>query len=78
MFNKKNKRYFAVSVSDYKKLVDLCKKLKIRKHSIMDDYLADTKTGKPVAWFIFLTCSDKKYKIIQKEFNLGGSTLEVH
>jgi len=78
MFKKNNRRYFAVKVTDYKKLVDLCKKLKIKKHSLMDDYLSDVKTGEPVAWFITLTCSDKKYEIIKETFGLNGGTLEVH
>lgn len=69
MFNK-NKRYFAVKVTEYKKLVDLCKDLKIKKHSLMDDYFSDTKTGEPIAWVVTLTCSDKKYRKIQETFNL--------
>ena len=72
MFTNKNKRYFAVGVTDYKTLVDLCKKLKIKKYSLMDDYISDTKTGEPVAWIITMVCSDKKYKIIQETFNLGS------
>lgn len=72
MFNK-NKRYFSVSVSDYKKLVDLCKSLKIKHYSLIDDYIADTETGTPVAWIISMVCPERKYKIIRKEFNLGSS-----
>lgn len=70
MFKNKNRRYFAVKVADYKKLVDLCKELKIKKHSLMDDFISETETGEPVAWIITLVCPDKKYKVIQEAFGL--------
>ena len=37
MFKNKNKRYFAIRVTDYMKLVNLCKVLKIKKYSLMDE-----------------------------------------
>ena len=70
MFKNKNKRYFAIRVTDYMKLVNLCKVLKIKKYSLMDEYFKDTDTGLPSYWIFTTVCYDKKYEVIKKVFNL--------